>query len=97
MERRLPGVFSHPVSLIGLVIAVFNAGLIVFLSVVEVFSRRAHPYADLIIWPMLPVLVLLGLCLIVIGIRSLSHGLSRHFDRLIRRTGKDVVNVREDI
>ncbi len=65
MQQRLPRMFSHPVSLIGLVIAVFNAGFIVFLSVVEAFSRRAHPYADLVIWLILPALVLLGLVLIV--------------------------------
>jgi len=69
MNKRLPKVFSHPLSLAGLIIAVFNAGFIVFLSVVEALSVRVHPYADLVIWLVLPVFVLLGVVLIVVGIR----------------------------
>jgi NapC/NirT cytochrome c family, N-terminal region len=69
MQRRLPNAFYNPLSLVGLVIAVFNAAFIVFLLVVEAFSSRAHPYADLVIWIILPALVLLGVVLIVVGIR----------------------------
>ena len=69
MRKLLPKILSNPVSLIGLVIALFNAGFIVFLSVVEAFSSHAHPYADLVIWLILPALVLLGLVLIIVGIR----------------------------
>ena len=69
MRQRLPKIFYNPISLIGAVIAVFNAGFIVFLSVVEAFSRRVHPYADLVIWIILPALVLFGVVLIIIGIR----------------------------
>ncbi len=69
MRQRLPKVFYNPISLIGAVIAVFNMGFIVFLSVVEAFSRRVHPYADLVIWLILPALVLLGVVLIIVGIR----------------------------
>ena len=69
MQRRFSKIFSNPVSLIGLIVAVFNAGFIVFLSIVEAFSRRAHPYADLIIWLVLPGLVFIGLVLIFVGIR----------------------------
>ena len=69
MRPRLPKVFYNPVSLIGLVIAVFNIGFIVFLLVVDALSRRVHPYADLVIWLVLPLLVLLGVILIIIGIR----------------------------
>lgn len=69
MQRRLPQVLYNPLSLVGLVIAVFNAGFIVFLLIVEAFSRRAHPYADLVIWIILPALVFLGLALIAVGVR----------------------------
>jgi transposase len=69
MNQRLPKVFANPVSLTGLIIAVFNIGFIVFLSVVEAFSKRVHPYADLVIWLLLPALVLFGVVLIIIGIR----------------------------
>jgi hypothetical protein len=69
MIQRLPKIFYNPLSLIGLVIAVFNAGFIVFLSIVEALSKRVHPYADLVIWLILPALVLLGVVLIIVGIR----------------------------
>jgi NapC/NirT cytochrome c family protein len=69
MQQRLPKALYNPVSLVGLVIAVFNAGFIVFLSLVEALSKRAHPYADLVIWIILPALVLLGVALIFVGIR----------------------------
>ncbi len=61
--------FYNPVSLIGLVIVVFNVGFIVFLSIVDALSKRVHPYADLVIWLILPVLVLFGVVLIIIGVR----------------------------
>ena len=69
MKKRLSKVFSNPLSFTGLIIAVFNTGFIIFLSVVEVFSQRAHPYADLVIWFVLPVLILAGMVLIIVGIR----------------------------
>ena len=69
MRQRLPKVFYNLISLIGLVIAVFNIGFIVFLSVVDALSSRVHPYADLVIWLVLPMLVLLGVILIIIGIK----------------------------
>jgi len=69
MNGRFSKIFSSPVPLTGLIIAVFNIGFIVFLSIVEAFSRRAHPYADLVIWLVLPALVFLGVVLIIIGIR----------------------------
>jgi hypothetical protein len=69
LRQKLSKVFSNPVSLTGLIIAVFNIGFIVFLSVVEAFSKRVHPYADLVIWLLLPSLVLLGVVLIIIGIK----------------------------
>ncbi len=69
MRQRLSKVFNNPVSLIGAVIAVFNIGFIIFLSIVDALSSRAHPYADLVIWLILPALVLLGIVLMIIGVR----------------------------
>ena len=69
MPQRLPKIFHNPVSLVGLIIAVFNAGFVVFLSAVEALSKRVHPYADLVIWLILPALVLLGVVLIIAGVR----------------------------
>lgn len=69
MKQRLPKVISNPVSLTGLIIVVFNVGFIVFLSIVEAMSSRAHPYADLVIWLVLPAFVLCGVALIIVGMR----------------------------
>ena len=68
LKRRLPAVFYNPISLVGAGIAVFNIGFIIFLLVVEAFSRRAHPYADLIVWIVLPAFVLAGVALLLFGI-----------------------------
>ena len=65
---RLPVVFYNPLSLVGAGVAVFNVGFMVFLLVVEAFSRRAHPYADLIVWIVLPAFVLCGVALFLFGI-----------------------------
>jgi hypothetical protein len=64
ISQRLPKVLSNPVSLTGLIIVVFNIGFIIFLSIVEAMSSRAHPYADLVIWLILPAFVLCGVVLI---------------------------------
>jgi hypothetical protein len=69
MKQRFPKVLSNPISLIGLVIAVFNSGFIIFLSIVEALSSRHHPYADLVIWLVLPALILFGIVLIIVGVR----------------------------
>jgi NapC/NirT cytochrome c family, N-terminal region len=69
LRQKLLKVLSNSVSLTGLIIAVFNIGFIIFLSFIEAFSKRVHPYADLIIWLLLPALVLFGVVLIIIGIR----------------------------
>ncbi len=69
MRQRFPRTFSSPISLIGFVIAIFNIGFIIFLSIVEAFSKRVHPYADLVIWLILPSLVFLGVVLIFVGAR----------------------------
>src|SRR5512136_1908211 len=69
MKQRGPRILSNMLSLSGLFIAAFNIGLIVFLSIVEAFSGRAHPYADLLIWIVLPAIALFGVVLIIVGIR----------------------------
>jgi len=69
MNRRLPKVLYNRLSLIGLVIAVFNAAFIIFLAIAEAFATHHRPYADLIIFLVLPSLVLFGIVLIIIGIR----------------------------
>ncbi|MBP1695603.1 MAG: Cytochrome c family protein [Deltaproteobacteria bacterium] len=67
--KQPPRILSNMLSLIGLVIVVFNIGLIVFLSIINATSAGTHPYADLIIWILLPAIVLFGVVLIVSGLR----------------------------
>ena len=67
MRQRLPKVFYNPISLTGAVIAVFNAAFAVFLVIAEVFAKHHRPYADLVIFLIMPALVLFGIVLIIIG------------------------------
>jgi hypothetical protein len=50
------------------VIALFNSGLIAFLIIVEMLTKHPKPYADVIIFIILPIIVICGLTLVVIGI-----------------------------
>jgi nitrate/TMAO reductase-like tetraheme cytochrome c subunit len=70
MRQRLPKVFYNPISLTGAVIAVFNAAFAVFLVIAEAFAKHHRPYADLVIFLIMPSLVLFGIVLIIIGIRK---------------------------
>jgi len=67
-KRFLPQTFYNPLSLVGAVVFFFNIGLIIFLAVVEMFSKHSRPYADIIIFMVLPLIVFFGLALIVVGI-----------------------------
>jgi len=68
VKRFLPQTFYNPLSLVGAVVFFFNIGLMIFLAVVEMFSKHSRPYADIIIFMVLPLIVLFGLVLIVVGI-----------------------------
>lgn len=70
MQQRLRKILFNPVSLIGLITVVSNLGLLVLLSTVDALSG---PYANLVIWLIMPWLVFLGLVLIRIGIRPLTE------------------------
>lgn len=67
MKRFLPPSFYNPLTLVGAVISLFNIGLMIFLAVVEMFSKHPRPYADIIIFIVLPIIVFSGLVLIVVG------------------------------
>jgi NapC/NirT cytochrome c family, N-terminal region len=66
-RRILPAAFYNPISLVGAVIAACNAALIVFLSILVMLSEHPAPYADLIIFLLLPAVLLAGIALIVVG------------------------------
>jgi hypothetical protein len=84
MTLRQPSIFSNMLSLIGMLIAVFNIVLIVVLAIVDGLSAGSHPYADLVIWIALPGMAFCGVALIFAGIwrqryreRTSKPGVSR--------------------
>ena len=68
MKKLFPQTFYNPLSLAGAVVFFFNIGLIIFLAVVEMLSKHPRPYADIIIFMVLPVIVFSGLVLIIVGV-----------------------------
>jgi cytochrome c553 len=68
MKRILPASFYNPLTLFGSFIALFNLGLIVFLLIVDLLAKRPKPYSDLIILLILPLFILIGVALILLGI-----------------------------
>jgi hypothetical protein len=69
MKQKPPRILSNMLSLVGVFVVVFNLGLIVFLSIVNAVSGGTHPYADLIIWILLPAIAFFGVILILAGVR----------------------------
>ncbi len=68
MRRVFPNTFYNIVSLIGAVIAAVSFGLIIFLMVLESFDPHPKPYMGIIAFVILPVFLLIGVALIIIGI-----------------------------
>lgn len=68
MKRIFPPSFYNPLSLAGAVIFLFNIGLMIFLAIVAMLATHPKPYADIIIFAVLPVIIFVGLVLIVVGV-----------------------------
>lgn len=68
MKKLLPASFYNPLSIIGAVMVVFNIGLIIFLTIIDILSKHPSAYAGIIIFLVLPVFILIGVILIVAGI-----------------------------
>ena len=68
MKKIFPQSFYNPTSLAGAVIFLFNIGLMIFLAIVAMLAKHPKPYADLIIFVVLPLIVFFGLVLIVVGV-----------------------------
>jgi hypothetical protein len=66
-RKIFPPSFYNPISLAGAVIFFFNLGLMIFLAVVAMLAEHPKPYADLIIFVALPMIICLGAVLIVVG------------------------------
>jgi fumarate reductase flavoprotein subunit len=68
MKKRLPSTFYNPLSSLGFVVFLVNIVLILFLALVQAFLKRPSPYADLVIFILLPFISLCGLALVIIGV-----------------------------
>ena len=49
MKKFLPRTFHNPLSLIGAALFLFNIGLIVFLTIVQMLVKHPSPHADMVL------------------------------------------------
>ncbi|MCW5941238.1 MAG: NapC/NirT family cytochrome c [Fimbriimonadaceae bacterium] len=68
MKRRLPDVFYNTTSLIGMTIFGISFCMIVFLFILDSFSRTGSPYLGLITFIALPGVMLFGLFVALVGL-----------------------------
>lgn len=67
-KRFLPAVFYNPLSLIGAALTAINVALIVVLTVMMILTKHAGPYADIVVYFLLPLIAFGGLVLVVVGV-----------------------------
>jgi hypothetical protein len=67
-KRRLPDIFYNPLSVAGAVLASVSLATIIFLTFVEMMQAQAPAYIGIITYIILPVPLLAGLGLILIGV-----------------------------
>ena len=58
---------THPISAIGIVVAVASGCVFVGLAVLHLFGAPANPYADIVVFVMLPAVFAAGLLLVPVG------------------------------
>jgi hypothetical protein len=59
---------SHPVSAIGAILAVASGCVFLALAILHLFGAPGNPYADIVIFVMLPALFAVGLLLMPVGL-----------------------------
>lgn len=69
MRHLAARLLGHPISAIGLVLALASGCVFVGLVVVHLFASPGNPYADIVVFVMLPPLFIVGLVLIAVGLR----------------------------
>ena len=69
MRRLSARLLGHPISAIGLVLALASGCVFVGLVVVHLFASPGTPYADIVVFVMLPPLLAVGLLLMAVGLR----------------------------
>jgi nitrate/TMAO reductase-like tetraheme cytochrome c subunit len=68
MRRFFPPVFYNLRTLIGAAIASVSFGLVLFLTVLDLFEGEQKPYVGILTFIILPVFILFGLALVFVGI-----------------------------
>ena len=68
MRRLVVRLASHPISALGGVLAVASGSVFLGLAVIHLFGSPGNPYADIVVFVMLPALFALGLLLVPIGL-----------------------------
>ncbi|MEP0821515.1 MAG: NapC/NirT family cytochrome c [Ignavibacterium sp.] len=68
MRRIFPLSFYNPITLLGAAIATVSFGLILFLTILELFAAEQKPYMGILTFIVLPGILLIGIGLIVFGI-----------------------------
>jgi hypothetical protein len=80
MRRIFPPVFYNLISLIGAAISSISFGLIVFLTVLDLFAGEQKPYIGILTFIILPIFLIAGIVLSVFGVvrehRRMKRGLS---------------------
>lgn len=70
IQKVLPSKFFNPLSFLGAAISVVSFILIIFLFVIEQFGVPMQPYMGIITFVVLPAFLLLGIVIILIGMRK---------------------------
>jgi len=68
MRRIFPESFYNIITLAGSAIATVSLGLIIFLTILELFTAEQKPYMGILAFVILPVILLLGLAIAIAGI-----------------------------
>lgn len=68
MRRIFPSTFYNITTFVGAAVAAISFGLILFLTVIELFAEEHKPYMGIIAFVILPVFLLLGIGIAILGI-----------------------------
>jgi hypothetical protein len=68
VRRIFPLSFYNPITLFGAALATVSFGLILFLTIVELFAAEQKPYMGILTFIVLPTVLLIGIGLIIFGI-----------------------------
>ncbi len=81
MRRFFPAYVYNPITFFGVALAGLSLGLILFLTILEFLSPETKPYMGIITFIILPIFLLMGLILLVLGLlrekRRLEKGILR--------------------